>query len=253
MTKEGARAKDFFAAALGWTYGEMPGVPGGYLIRVDGKNAGALMDLDVIQAPHEMAAHIGVMMRVESCDAAVARIEASGGSSEAPFDVMANGRMAMCKDPNGAVFGLWQPMKEVGFEADSFANGAPTWFETPTSDVPRAVRFYADVFGWQSEERPMPGMTYTLLKLDDHPIAGTMPIVPQMGPMSPCWATCFAVDDAQDTVCRAAAQGATVCFPVTPIPDVGLFAVLRSPQGVDFSVMQFDAAWRGRFPGYAGG
>ena len=40
MTGEGTKAKAFFSKLLGWTYGEMPGVPGGHLILVDAGREG---------------------------------------------------------------------------------------------------------------------------------------------------------------------------------------------------------------------
>ncbi len=46
MTPAAAQAKEFFAALLGWTYAPMDDAPGGTLILVEGKHAGALMDLD---------------------------------------------------------------------------------------------------------------------------------------------------------------------------------------------------------------
>ncbi len=33
-------------------------------------------------------------------------------------------------------------------------------FEIPADDVARARKFYEDIFGWQTKEFPMPGMTY---------------------------------------------------------------------------------------------
>ncbi len=241
MTPAGERAKGFFGKLFGWTYGEMPGVPGGHLIEVGGKAAGALMDLDVVKMPPTPPV-IGVMIKVESADATVAKIAQLGGRAEPAFDVLTNGRMAMCTDPNGAIFALWQPTSKLGIEADSHAYGAPTWFETLTTDVGRAVKFYRELFGWTVEEQqPMPGMTYTLFKLGSVPIAGAMAILPQMkmGDVPPHWATSFAVKNADDTARLAAELGAAVCVPVSEIPNVGRFAMFKSPQGVPFSVLEY--------------
>src|SRR5262249_1880437 len=99
MTPDASKAKAFYARLFGWTYGEMPGAPGGHLILVDGRTGGALMDLgdaDVHQAVHGdesepppgMPAWIGVMIRVESVDATVAKVNALGGQAEPPMDVL---------------------------------------------------------------------------------------------------------------------------------------------------------------------
>ena len=41
------------------------------------------------------------------------------------------------------------------------------WYELLTSDVAAAKAFYASVVGWNSQDMPMPGMTYTL-RADAH-------------------------------------------------------------------------------------
>ena len=48
--------------------------------------------------------------------------------------------------------------------ADS--TGFFVWYELMTSDVAAAKDFYGRVLGWRAEDVPMPGMTYTLVKVD---------------------------------------------------------------------------------------
>ena len=38
-------------------------------------------------------------------------------------------------DPNGAEFDVWEPRKHLGTDVDSRLHGAPSWFETMTTDV----------------------------------------------------------------------------------------------------------------------
>ncbi|MDC3957050.1 VOC family protein [Polyangium jinanense] len=240
MTPEAERARAFFGALFGWTYGEMPGVPGGQLILVGERTAGALMDLAAANMPQGTPPVIGVMVKVESADAAVAKVTSLGGRAEPAFDVLENGRMAMCTDPNGAVFAVWQPKKEAGMDVDSHAHGAPSWFETITSDVGRATAFYATLFGWTPEEQqPVPGMTYTLFKLDGVPVAGAMQALPHVGDVPPHWGMSFAVTNADETVRRGVELGASLCIPVQELPCVGRFALLKSPQGVPFHIVEW--------------
>jgi hypothetical protein len=242
LTLDAEKAKAFYARLFGWTYGAMPGVPGGHLILVDGRTGGALMDLATSHMPPGTPAEIGVLIKVADADATVAKVNALGGSAKPAFDVLENGRMAMCTDPQGAVFGIWQAKKESGIDCDSHGHGAPGWFELQTSDAPAAVRFYTQLFGWGTEEHPMGAFTYTVFKLGDRPVAGAMPIMPQMGDVPPNWATNFSVKDASETEHLARELGATICMPTMPIPNVGRFAFLRSPQGVPFYVLE----WAGR-------
>lgn len=237
MTPELERAASFYASVLGWTYGD--GVPRGKLILVDGLPAGALMDLAA--CPPGLPASIGVMIKVEDADAAVARVNALGGQAGPAFDVLENGRMAMCKDPCGGVFNVWQPLSKDGAECDSHAHGAPSWFETLTTDVDAAVRFYTELFGWQTAvEQPTPGAPYTVFKHGGVPIAGAMRFdADKMGGIPPHWATYFAVDDTDGVVRLAKEHGATICLGPLDIPKVGRFALMKSPQGVPFHVLQY--------------
>lgn len=237
VTPELEHSASFFQSVLGWTYAD--GVPGGRLILVDGQPAGALMDQ--AHFPSGSAAEIGVMIKVQSADAAVDRINASGGSAKPAFDVMQNGRMAMCTDPNGAVFAVWQPLSKDGAQCDSHAPGAPTWFELLTSDPERAVAFYTQAFGWKAvTDQPAPGMTYTIFQNDGVGIAGAMRFLPdQLGKIPPHWGTYFTVKDTDETVRRAQELGAELCVPPHDIPKVGRFALMKSPQGVPFHVMQY--------------
>jgi predicted enzyme related to lactoylglutathione lyase len=237
MTPDLERAAAFYQRIFGWTYAE--GVPGGHVILVDGLAAGALMDL--AKCPPGIPPCIGVMIKVESADAAVGRVNALGGRAEPAFDVMGNGRMATCKDPNGGVFNVWQPLSKDGTACDSRAHGAPTWFETLTTDADRAVKFYTELFGWKSRaEQPAPGMTYTVLSLGEVEVAGAMRFMPdKMGNIPPHWATYFAVKNADETVRLAKELGAELCVGPHDIPKVGPFALMKSPQGVPFHVLQW--------------
>lgn len=240
MTPDSEKAKAFYAGLLGWAYAEMTGVPGGSLIQVAGKNAGCVMDLDVPGIPQGIPAIIGAMVKVTDAEATVKRIVAMGGKAEPIHDAMENGRMCECTDPNGAVFWLWQPKKQVGFEHDSRAHGGATWFETITSNHDRAVAFYSEVFGWKTDPQPMPGGgTYTLFLLDGEPVAGAMGATPQMGNVPPHWSVSFAVNNADEVASKAVELGGTICMQVHDLTGVGRFVGLVSPQGVAFTAIQW--------------
>lgn len=242
MTPEVGRARAFFGEVLGWSFGEMPGVPGGELIRVGGRTAGALMDLGAGAFPPGTPPAIGVLLKVEDADAGVEKVRALGGAAEEPMDVLENGRMAICTDPTGAVFGLWQARAAQGIDVDSHAHGAPGWFDLVTRGADRAVAFYTALFGWTVEERsPAPHMRYRLFKLDDRPVGGAMEMLETAEGVPPNWMVGVSVDDAHGTARRAAELGGEICMPVEEIPGVGNFGLLRSPQGVAFHIIEWKA------------
>lgn len=240
MTPDAERAREFFRELLGWTFGEMPGVPGGSLIRVGESTAGALMELGTATLPAGTPPAIGVMVKVESADAAAAKVTSLGGRAEPATDVLENGKMALCTDPTGAVFAVWQPKKEQGIDVDSHAHGAPGWYEVLTTDAARAASFYSELFGWTvDEQRPAPNMLYRLFKLDAVPVGGAMEMNEHTGKAPPHWAVSFSVKNADDTAKLAKELGGEVCIPVSEIPEVGRFSLLKSPQGVSFHIIEW--------------
>jgi predicted enzyme related to lactoylglutathione lyase len=237
LTPEPAQAREFFGGLLGWTYIEMPGM--GHLVQVNGRNIGGLFDLAGPSTPPGTPPLIGVMVKVDSADATAAQVNELGGRAMPAFDIADQGRMAVCFDPNGANFDLWEGKASPGTDADSRSHGAPSWFETLTTDIDRAATFYAKLFGWAPQVKPMPGIVYTTFSLGGTPIAGMMQITPQMGAMPPCWGTYFAVNDAAAAGRETAAKGGRICVPLQDVPDVGRFCSLTSPQGVPFSVIEY--------------
>ena len=240
LTPAPDQARAFFSSLLGWTYIEIPGM--GHRIQVGGRDIGALFDLANPGTPPGTPPGIGVMVKVESADGTARRVIELGGTAKPAFDIGDQGRMAECHDPNGANIDLWEPKKSQGTDADTSLHGAPSWFETMTTDPARAVAFYTALFGWTAEAMPMPGMTYTTFKLGEGFIAGMMQITPEMGPMPPHWATYFTVANAEQAVRESTRLGGATCVPVQEVPGVGRFAGITSPQGVVFYVMEYARA-----------
>ena len=179
ITPRPTEAQAFFGQLFGWTYVELPGM--GHRVQVGGRDVGGLFDQEGPNTPPGIPAHIGVMVKVDRADAVVEKVAALGGTARPAFDVLDQGRMAVCFDPNGAKFDVWEPKKGAGTDVDTTRPGAPSWFETITTDVPRATAFYSELFGWAPEVMPMAGFEYTTFKIGETYVAGLMPIMPEMG------------------------------------------------------------------------
>lgn len=229
LTPDPSKARAFFGELLAWTFVDT-GI--GHTVQVDGHSIGALFDLSDPNTPQGTPPLIGVMVKVESADASCEKVRAAGGKARPAFDIGGAGRMSVCHDPNGAEFDLWEPKKLVGTDVDSNKPGAPTWFETMTTDVDRAAKFYAALFGWNAEAA---SGGYRLLKHEGGPVAGVKQCALE-GP-HPHWATYFAVKDAERTARDAIKLGAMVFAPVMAVNGIRVGGV-RSPQGVPFYVMQ---------------
>ena len=235
VTPKPAEAMEFFAKVLGWTFFEMP--PYGHGVQVGGRDIGGLFDIEGPGSPPDMSPVMGVMVKVDDADATCDKIRSLGGEAKPAFDIADSGRMAVCHDPNGGKFDIWEPNKMLGTDADSSLHGAPSWSESLTTDVGKATEFYCKLFGWTAEVKPMPGMEYTVFRNGGPDIAGLMAI--PHPDIKPHWGTYFTVNDADEAANVAKANGATLFVPPMDIPGTGRFCGILSPQGVRFYAIQY--------------
>jgi predicted enzyme related to lactoylglutathione lyase len=154
-----------------------------------------------------------------------------------PFDVMDLGRMAVVRDPTGAVFALWQAGKSIGARRVN-ETGAACWSELATRDTSVAEKFYTRLFGWKAKTSEYGGAPYTEFLLGDRSIAGMMAIRDEWGPMPTYWAVYFGVDNADESTSRAQRLGGRVLTPPTDIPNVGRFSIVQDPLGATLSLFQ---------------
>ncbi len=246
LTPQPAEARGFFGEILGWTYVELPGV--GHLVQVGGRDIGGLFDLNGPGTPPGTKPQIGVMVKVDSADASAKQVEALGGRARPPFDIEDRLRMTVCTDPAGAEFDLWESKKGHGTEVDGTTLGAPGWFQGMTTDLDRAVDFYTRLFAWSAETATAAGSTYATFMREGVPVAGMLMITPRMGNVRPHWTTFFTVQDAEQTIRQAVGLGAEVTMRVHIAPGSAGFAALRSPQGVAFGIIEYEALPAGRQP-----
>src|SRR5258707_4624849 len=114
------------------------------------------------------------------------------------------------------------------------------WYELMSSDVAAAKAFYASVVGWNTQDMPMPGMTYTLLRVGDTQIGGMMKLPKEASDagMRPCWVGYVRVDDADGAAAKVKRLGGKIIGAPTDIPNVGRFAVVSDPQGAAFNLFK---------------
>lgn len=161
MTPDPEGAKAFYDAVVGWKISE--GVPeyGGYRMigRSDGKSAGGVLPLTDEMRQHGARPTWLGYIHVDDVDRKVASIEQAGGKALMPATDIPNvGRIAMVADPQGAPFYIMKPIPPANdphAQSDVFSPSAPQrvgWNELSTSDPAGARSFYAEQFGWSSDE-----------------------------------------------------------------------------------------------------
>lgn len=233
-----AAAATFYGTLFGWTAEAVPDPDaGGYtMFAHDGRTVAAVGPKQQPQQPSAWSVYVSTDDVDKTCEIA----QSAGGTvAVPPMDVFDAGRMAILVDPTGAFLSLWQPGTMKG--ADKVDEPVSlSWIELTTRDTKAARAFYGEVFGWGAETSDGAGMTYTEFKTGDTSVAGMMETPAEMPAEVPSyWMPYFQVSDAEKVTTDAAALGADVMVPVSPIPGGTMsFAVLRDPQGAAFGILQ---------------
>ncbi len=171
--------------------------------------------------------------------------------------------MATCADPEGAIFGLWQPGETRGVELVN-ADGSWNFSELHTADPEGAERFYGAVFGWTLNPfefggGPLAGFWavagYGQFLADSDPeikerqaaaeapggfwdAVAILQHIDEGADERPRWTATFAVADADTSYARAIELGATEVVPLvdTPYTRQGM---VRDPQGTTLTLSEY--------------
>jgi predicted enzyme related to lactoylglutathione lyase len=231
---------EFYAGLFGWDVPESENAEqtGGYRQAMkDGRPVGGLMPLMQEGQPPAWSTYISV----EDAEATAASVREAGGSVLAePMEVMELGRMAVFADPEGAVFGIWQPgtFNGAGIVKE---NDALVWNELNTRDPGRAREFYRAVFGWEFDEREFETGVYTSIRVGEDTVGGMIDITGRAPDEVPAhWLVYFAVEDVDATVATATEWGGGVALEPFDVAEVGRIAIVKDPAGAVFAVMAPD-------------
>jgi len=235
QTTDADAAKAFYGGLFGWQFDDQP-IPGGAVYSMALKNGEVVAAISLQSA--DVAAQ-GVpptwttYVAVDDVDAATERAEGAGGQVLAPpFDVMDAGRMSVVADPTGAAVAFWQARQRIGAALVN-EPGTLIWNELLTDDIETATAFYGDVLGLTVEASDLGGNPYTVFKVGDDMVAGSMP--PPMKDITNHWHVYFAVEDIDAALAKARELGADVFNGPIPTP-IGPMATLSDPQGAMFSL-----------------
>ena len=254
-------AARFYGGLFGWDFEDVmpPGSDMKYLVgRIRGGDVAAVSSIPEGAPPMAMW---NTYVWVDSADETAARAREAGGEVlREPFDVMSSGRMAVLKDPEGAVISAWQAKEHKGARVVN-EHGSLNFNDLNTRDPEGAKAFYGAVFGWETlklgggfEMWTLPGYGDHLEQLDpgmrermaevgapegfEDVVASLNPIPDDQPDTPPHWGLTFAVDDA-DAIAKAASDlGGKVVVPPFDAPWVRM-TVITDPQGATFTASKF--------------
>jgi predicted enzyme related to lactoylglutathione lyase len=254
-------AVGFYSGLFGWELEDTmpPEAPGEYFMaRIRGRDVAAVGSIP--DGAPQMATW-NTYIWVDSADEAASKVRDAGGTVlMEPFDVMDAGRMAVCTDPEGAAFGVWQAKENKGAQIVN-EPGTLNLNGLNTRDVEGAKSFYGSVFGWRTLaldggmemwtlpgfgdflERDNPDLRKQMAEADapegfEDVVATISPIADDQPDAPAHWSVIFAVDDADATAAKATELGGAVIVPPFDAPWVRM-TVIGDPQGATFIASKF--------------
>ena len=201
----------FYGDLFGWTSEEGGPEYGGYfMFAKDGVPvAGGMRNDGSSGTPDTWSIYLATDDARKTVDVAVA----NGGRRDRAgrWTCRCTGTMAVVIDAGGAAIGVWQPASHQGFGVLG-EPGAPSWFELHTRDYDTSVRFYRDVFGWDTHAvSDTPEFRYTTLGEGDGQLAGIMDAASFLPEGDPArWSIYFGVDDTDAALARIVELGGAV-------------------------------------------
>jgi predicted enzyme related to lactoylglutathione lyase len=111
------------------------------------------------------------------------------------------------------------------------------WKEVNVKNSAVCGQFYRTVFGWDLQQLPLEGTSYTVFKKDGQDVGGMLQMTAEWANVRPHWMAYVAVADCDATAQKITETGGKVCVPPTDI-SVGRFAVVEDPDGAVFSIIK---------------
>lgn len=232
----------FYREVLGWTVADagMPGTTYHLATAPDGAMVAGLMS-SAGQAGDPPPNWV-VYFATRDCDGTASSIRSAGGSVLVePTDIPGTGRFAVVGDPQGAVFGILQPLpmedgSTGGRAFDQAAEGHGNWHELMTTDPAAALGFYGAQLGWTAGEAMDMGEmgVYQLFQHDGTDIGGIMALGDAP---APAWLVYFGVNGTEEAIGRITAAGGAVQYGPMEVPGGAYVAAATDPQGAWFAVV----------------
>jgi uncharacterized protein len=221
------QAATFYGEIMGWTTREVPGTLH-RLLQSGGRTVAGIQP--IVDGSDQWVPFVSVESVERTADEAV-RL---GGTIEHRDDVAGLARLATIRDPEGAVFGLWQPAPYQGAQLTE-ETGSLWWIEVLSNNVAGARNFYASLFGWESWDTAFePFAAYTVFKRGETQEGGILPIGEDWHVL-PRWSAIFAVADCDAVIAHANTLGASIVF-VHTVPKSGRVGSISDPAGALFAM-----------------
>ena len=111
------------------------------------------------------------------------------------------------------------------------------WFEYVSKDAKKAQGFFGELFGWSTQQVPMPGGDYSMIAVGGKTIGGYM-TTPPGAPPEAHWLSHLGVENAEKSAKQVKELGGSIAKEPFKVGDFGTMAVVKDPQGGVFALWQ---------------
>ncbi|MFI6013669.1 VOC family protein [Streptomyces sp. NPDC051243] len=231
-----AATQEFYGALFGWEFQPGPQQLGPYVRAL--LNGHEVAGIGQLPPDRHLPIAWTPYLASNDVDLTAESVRLCGGTvGVGPLDAGEAGRMAICSDPSGAVFGIWQTAAHLG-TAVTGVPGTPAWNELLTFESVNVAKFYESVFAYEEEPVVSADLDYVALHIDGRPVAGIHGVgnaLPR--DRGPHWMTYFEVADTDETVAEIVHLGGHVLRPAHDSAH-GRVATVADPEGARFSVIE---------------
>jgi predicted enzyme related to lactoylglutathione lyase len=230
-------AQEFYGGLFGWEFRGMPPQPFGRYVQAE-LNGRPVAGLGEIPKDRNLPTAWTTYFASDDVDLTAERIRGCGGTvGVGPLDADEAGRMALGSDPLGAAFGVWQPLVHHGVELIG-EPGTLAWNELITRETSVVGKFYACVFGSETEAEVSADFDYLTLRVDGRPVAGIHGVGQALPRESGAhWMTYFAVKDTDEATRLVSELGGHVLRP-SHDSSYGRLATVVDPEGAVFTLIR---------------
>ena len=214
ITDDPEASARFYGELFGWEF-EQVGRDYGLgsdinytLIRHRGRLIGGMVNENELQRSEDISQWV-ILMSVADINAAVVKVQASGGIVYTPPTELADrGWLAVVADPQGALFTLVQTRD--GDPGDRKPKiGDFLWDEVWTDDVPAATEFYGSLGNFEKETTVLDDdFTYKMLGTHKRPRIGL--VKNPVAELDPVWVSYIRVEDPDPILARVEELGGTI-------------------------------------------
>ncbi|WP_030206088.1 VOC family protein [Streptomyces sp. NRRL S-87] len=233
-----AATKQFYGGLFGWEYVPGPGQLGPYVrARLDGREVAGIGQLP---PDRHLPTAWTTYLATDDADSTAELIRSCGGTvAVGPLDADDAGRVAICSDPLGAVFGIWQAAAHIGTRLTGVP-GTPVWNELITRETSTVSKFYQVVFGHAAQAVVSADFDYLTLYAAGQPVCGLHGVGGALPhDRGAHWMTYFEVEDPDEAAACAAELGGHVVRSAHEGAG-GRLATLADPEGAVFTVIRSD-------------